>query len=324
MSLSHKKIVYMGTPDFAVEPLRRLIDGGYEVVGVVTTPDREAGRGRNISMSAVKKYAVEARLLVLQPESLKDDTFLASLRNLSPDIIVVVAFRMLPRVVWSMPPCGTFNLHASLLPDYRGAAPINRSLMNGDTVTGVTTFMLDAKIDTGEVILQRKVDIEPDDCAGTLHDKLMCAGADLVVETVDMIEQGRLVTRKQSEASDPMRKEAPKIFKETCMIDWSATARQIHNHVRGLSPYPGAWSPLGDIAGKGNTFKIFVTRPIEKKHDYPCGTLLSNMKDSLWVAVSDGFIAIEQLQLSGKRRVTVAEYIRGAHLQGKVIVTDEI
>lgn len=324
MTVSHKKIVYMGTPDFAVEPLRRLIDGGYDVVGVVTTPDKEAGRGRNISMSAVKKYAIEAQLPVLQPVSLKDEEFLSALRGWAPDMIVVVAFRMLPRVVWSMPPCGTFNLHASLLPYYRGAAPINRALMNGDTVTGVTTFMLDAKIDTGEVILQRKVDIAPDDCAGTLHDKLMYAGADLVVETVDMIEQDRLVTGKQPEANDPLRKDAPKIFKDTCMIDWSGTARQIHNHVRGLSPYPGAWSPLGDIAGRGNTFKIFATRPIEKEHSYACGTLLSDMKNNLWVAVYDGFIAIDRLQVSGKRCVTTAEYIRGAHLHGKVIETDKI
>ncbi len=309
----------MGTPDFAVEPLSRLVDGGYDVVGVVTVPDKEAGRGRNITESAVKRYAKEKGLPILQPERLKDENFLASLRAMNPDIIVVVAFRMLPEAVWSMPPCGTFNLHASLLPLYRGAAPINRAVMNGDTVTGVTTFMLDRQIDTGRIIMQRSVEIAPDDCAGTLHDKLMTAGADLVVETVDMIEQGRVVTRPQEESDDVLRKEAPKIFKETCLIDWNDTVKHINDHIRGLSPYPAAWSPLGSIAGEGNTFKIFRATIVEREHDYTCGTVLSDMKERLWVAAVDGFIAIEELQQSGKKRVSAADYLRGAHIEGKVV-----
>ncbi len=317
--MKHKRIVYMGTPDFAVAPLARLVDGGYDVVGVVTPPDKGAGRGRNITECAVKRYAKSMGLPVLQPERLKDETFLASLRDLNPDIIVVVAFRMLPEAVWSMPSCGTFNLHASLLPLYRGAAPINRAIMNGDTVTGVTTFMLDKHIDTGSIILQRRVEIAPDDCAGTLHDKLMAAGADLVVETVDMIEEGSVVTRPQDDAEDPLRKEAPKIFKETCLIDWNDNVKHINDHIRGLSPYPAAWSPLGAIAGDGNTFKIFGATPVERAHDYPCGTVLSDMKERLWVAAADGFIAIEELQQSGKKRVSVSEYLRGAHLDGKVV-----
>ncbi|MDE6482820.1 MAG: methionyl-tRNA formyltransferase [Rikenellaceae bacterium] len=317
--MKHKRIVYMGTPDFAVEPLSRLVDGGYDVVGVVTVPDKEAGRGRNITESAVKRYAKEKGLPILQPERLKDENFLASLRAMNPDIIVVVAFRMLPEAVWSMPPCGTFNLHASLLPLYRGAAPINRAVMNGDTVTGVTTFMLDRQIDTGRIIMQRSVEIAPDDCAGTLHDKLMTAGADLVVETVDMIEQGRVVTRPQEESDDVLRKEAPKIFKETCLIDWNDTVKHINDHIRGLSPYPAAWSPLGSIAGEGNTFKIFRATIVEREHDYTCGTVLSDMKERLWVAAVDGFIAIEELQQSGKKRVSAADYLRGAHIEGKVV-----
>lgn len=317
--MKHKRIVYMGTPDFAVEPLSRLVDGGYDVVGVVTVPDKEAGRGRNITESAVKRYAKEKGLPILQPERLKDENFLASLRAMNPDIIVVVAFRMLPEAVWSMPPCGTFNLHASLLPLYRGAAPINRAVMNGDTVTGVTTFMLDRQIDTGRIIMQRSVEIAPDDCAGTLHDKLMTAGADLVVETVDMIEQGRVVTRPQEESDDVLRKEAPKIFKETCLIDWNDTVKHINDHIRGLSPYPAAWSPLGSIAGEGNTFKIFRATIVEREHDYTCGTVLSDMKERLWVAAADGFIAIEELQQSGKKRVSAADYLRGAHIEDKVV-----
>lgn len=316
--MKHKRIVYMGTPDFAVAPLSRLVDGGYDVVGVVTVPDKGAGRGRNMTESAVKRYAVKKGLPVLQPERLKDETFLASLRAMGPEVIVVVAFRMLPEAVWAMPPCGTFNLHASLLPLYRGAAPINRAIMNGDTVTGVTTFMLDRQIDTGRIIMQRRVDIAPDDCAGTLHDKLMAAGADLVVETVDMIEGGSVVTVPQEEAHDPLRKEAPKIFKETCLIDWNDTVRHINDHIRGLSPYPAAWSPLASIAGEGNTFKIFKATPVERAHDYPCGTVLSDMKERLWVAAADGFVAIEELQQSGKKRVSVADYLRGAHIEGKV------
>jgi len=317
--MKHKRIVYMGTPDFAVAPLSRLVDGGYDVAGVVTVPDKEAGRGRNITESAVKRYAAAKGLPVLQPERLKDGIFLASLRELDPEIIVVVAFRMLPEAVWSMPSCGTFNLHASLLPLYRGAAPINRAIMNGDTVTGVTTFMLDRHIDTGNIILQRRVEIAPDDCAGTLHDKLMAVGADLVVETVDMIEEGSVVTRPQDDAGDPLRKDAPKIFKETCLIDWNDTVKHINDHIRGLSPYPAAWSPLGAMAGDSNTFKIFRATPVESAHDYPCGTVLSDMKERLWVAAADGFIAIEELQQSGKKCVSVSGYPRGAHLDGKVV-----
>lgn len=319
MVMKNKRIVYMGTPDFAVMPLSRLVDGGYNVVGVVTVPDKEAGRGRNVTESAVKRYAKDKGLPVLQPERLKDETFLASLREMNPDIIVVVAFRMLPEAVWSMPSCGTFNLHASLLPLYRGAAPINRAIMNGDTVTGVTTFMLDKQIDTGRIIMQRRVEIEPDDCAGTLHDKLMVTGADLVIETVDMIEEGGVVTRPQEEVDDLLRKEAPKIFKDTCLIDWNDTVKHINDHIRGLSPYPAAWSPLGSIAGEGNTFKIFRATPVVRAHDYPCGTVLSDMKERLWVAAADGFVAIEELQQSGKKRVSVSEYLRGARLDGKAV-----
>lgn len=317
--MNHKRIVYMGTPDFAVLPLQKLLEGGYDIVGVVTATDKEAGRGRNITQSAVKKYACQQGLKVLQPEKLGSEDFLKELKELRPDIIVVVAFRMLPESVWSMPTIGTFNLHASLLPRYRGAAPINRAIMNGDTYSGVTTFMLDKHMDTGEIIMSERVEITPDDCAGTLHDKLMETGAELVVKTVDMMESGELKTRKQEEIDDPTKAAAPKIFKETCLIDWNKDCEQINNLVRGLSPYPAAWSPLNDMAGVGTTFKIFKVKPIIEKHNHPVGTILSDLKKRLLVAVGDGFIEIEELQQSGKKRVRTEEYLRGAHIEDKIV-----
>lgn len=305
------RIIYMGTPDFAVYPLKRLVDGGYNVVGVVTMPDKPAGRGQKLSESAVKKYASEKGLNILQPEKLKDEAFIQSLKALNADLGIVVAFKMLPEVVWSMPRMGTFNLHGSLLPDYRGAAPINWAIINGDTVTGVTTFMLDHKIDTGEVIDFKQIDILPEDNAGTIHDKLMFAGGDLVIESVDKIIEGRLETQSQSEFKECKKRPAPKIFKDDCKISWSNKCNEIHNLVRGLSPYPAAWMDFGNAYGNDVSMKIFKTKVEIVSHSVENGTVECDGKNYLKIAVSDGFIHIQDCQLSGKKRMDIKSLLRG-------------
>lgn len=306
------RIVYMGTPDFAVEPLRKLVEGGYNVVGVVTMPDKPVGRHQNeLSSSPVKRYAVAHGLKVLQPEKLKDVTFLEVLRELRADVQVVVAFRMLPEVVWSMPPLGTFNLHAALLPQYRGAAPINWAIINGDTETGITTFFLDSKIDTGSIIQRVSVPILDTDNAGDVHDKLMHLGSDLVLETIDNLLADNVHPVPQSEFSseEPLRP-APKIFKETCRIDWSGGVKRVYDFVRGLSPYPAAWTEL--IADdKKSVLKIYAaSKEFCAPAEHP-GTVVTDGKNYLKVVLVDGYLKLEQVQIAGKKRMEVTDFLRG-------------
>ncbi|WP_131752176.1 methionyl-tRNA formyltransferase [Bacteroides heparinolyticus] len=309
------RIVYMGTPDFAVEALRCLVEGGYNVVGVVTMPDKPAGRGHKIQYSPVKQYALEHGLPLLQPEKLKDEGFVEALRSWKADLQIVVAFRMLPEVVWNMPRLGTFNLHASLLPQYRGAAPINWAVINGDTETGITTFFLKHEIDTGEVIQQVRVPIADTDDVGIIHDKLMLLGGRLVTETVDAILDGTVRTIPQEEmAVVGELRPALKIFKETCRIDWNRPVKRIYDFVRGLSPYPAAWTELHRPDGEAVAVKVFETEKIETRHTLSPGTLLTDGKTYIRVAATDGFIGIRSLQLPGKKRLGTDELLRGFRL----------
>lgn len=305
---SNLRIVYMGTPEFAVEPLRRLLDAGCNVVGVVTMPDKPQGRGYKLQPSAVKQFAVERGLPVLQPEKLKDEGFLQQLRDLRADLQIVVAFRMLPEVVWNMPPKGTFNLHASLLPQYRGAAPINWAIINGETKTGVTTFFLKHEIDTGDIILQREVAIDGNDDAGSLHDKLMGLGAQAVVDTVELIETGNVSLQKQDESVD--LKPAPKIFKSDCRIDFDQSSENVRNFVRGLSPYPAAFTEIEDEKGNVHTLKVFSCEIANADAATP-GTLSSDGKTYLSFATRDGAVSVKRVQLSGKKPMDITDFLRG-------------
>lgn len=308
----------MGTPDFAVEPLRRLVDGGYQVVGVITMPDKPAGRGHKIQYSPVKQYALEHHLPLLQPEKLKDETFVQALRDWKADLQIVVAFRMLPEVVWNMPRLGTFNLHASLLPQYRGAAPINWAVINGDTETGITTFFLKHEIDTGEVIQQERVSIADTDNVEVVHDKLMRLGADLVVETVDAILNGmvKAIPQDQMAVVGELRP-APKIFKETCRIDWNQPVKRIYDFIRGLSPHPSAWSELITPEGEAVVMKIFESEKVNEVHQLTPGSISTDGKTYLKVAVPDGYLRILSLQLPGKKRLKTDELLRGFHLNNE-------
>ena len=307
------RIVYMGTPDFAVESLRALVEGGYNVVGVITMPDKPAGRGMKLQYSPVKQYALEVGIPLLQPEKLKNEEFLSELKAWNADLQIVVAFRMLPEVVWDMPRYGTFNLHASLLPQYRGAAPINWAVINGDKETGITTFFLQHEIDTGNVIKQEKVTIEDTDNAGIVHDKLMILGARLVCETVDQVLKGDLTAIPQdvmAQKAGELRA-APKIFKDTCRIDWKQNTDQIYNLIRGMAPYPAAWTELVEEDGKRTMVKIYETAKEHVGSGLPIGTLSSDGKSFLHVATSDGSIKILSLQIAGKKRMSVDEFLRG-------------
>lgn len=308
------RIVYMGTPDFAVEPLRKLVEGGYNVVGVITMPDKPIGRHQTeLSASPVKQYAVEHGLKVLQPAKLKDPDFIEELRSLQADLQIVVAFRMLPEVVWAMPRLGTFNLHAALLPQYRGAAPINWAIINGDTQTGITTFFLDHDIDTGSVIQRVPVPILDTDNAEDVHDKLMYLGSDLVVETVDNILADRVHPIPQEElVSDEPLRPAPKIFKETCRIDWSLGVKRTYDFIRGLSPYPAAWTELL-VNGKKSVLKVYATTKEFTTSSESVGTVLTDGKTYLKVALTDGYLHLQTLQLAGKKRMEVADFLRGFH-----------
>ena len=318
------RIVYMGTPEFAVESLKRLVEGGYNVVAVVTMPDKPMGRhGSVLQASPVKQYAVSQGLKVLQPEKLKDEAFVEELRNLQADLQIVVAFRMLPEVVWNMPPMGTFNLHASLLPQYRGAAPINWAVMNGDTETGITTFFLKHEIDTGEVIQQVKVPIADTDNVEVVYDKLMMLGGDLVLETVDAIINGTVKSIPQEEmfASEAELRPAPKIFKETCRIDWNKGVKGVYDHVRGLSPYPAAWTELCAEEGKPQVLKIYETEKIFAEHHLPVGTVDTDQKTYFRIAVKDGFVNLLSLQLAGKKRMEVGDFLRGyRHVEDSKVI----
>ncbi len=322
------RIVYMGTPEFAVESLRSLVEGEYNVVGVITMPDKPVGRHMGVlQASPVKQYATEHGIKVLQPEKLKDPEFIEELRALHADLQIVVAFRMLPEIVWSMPRLGTFNLHASLLPQYRGAAPINWAVINGDTETGITTFFLQHEIDTGDIIQQVHVPISDTDNVGNVHDRLMLLGGKLVTETVDNILAGtvhpipqeQLINHQQSPIPSSLRP-APKIFRETCQINWNQPSKAIYDFIRGLSPYPAAWTtllPPESGTGSGTILKIYQTEKITdapKEGIHP-GTLLSDSKNYLHVATSDGFLSLKVLQLAGKKRMSVQDFLRGFHFQ---------
>lgn len=302
----------MGTPEFAVAPLRALVEAGYNIVAVVTVPDKPAGRGLRVQESEVKRYASEAGLPLLQPVKLKDEEFLANLHNLDADLGIVVAFRMLPEAVWSMPRLGTFNLHASLLPQYRGAAPINWAVMNGETRTGVTTFMLNDRIDEGSILQQSETIIAPEDNVGTLYGRLMDIGAGLVLSTVEGLADGSLKPRPQPDLPASELKPAPKIFKETCRIDFSRSGSDIANHIRGLSPYPAAWGSMA--GGNGNQIDMkffaadFVPAPVGANSP---GTIESDGRDYLRVWCADGYISILELQPAGKKRMTVPDFLRG-------------
>ena len=300
-------IIFMGTPEFAVTSLKTLLDKGYNVKAVVTTPDKPAGRGKNIQFSDVKKFALEHNLPILQPEKLKSPEFLAQLKDINADLFVVVAFRMLPKEVWAMPKRGTINLHAALLPDYRGAAPINHAIINGETETGITTFYIDEQIDTGKIIMQERCAIEPEDNIGTLYDKLMYIGAEAVCKTVDIIAEGDVNAIEQDSIRTEGLHPAPKITKEFCQINWNAKAVDIHNLIRGLSPYPAAWCYLKDEI----TAKIFTSSYSIEKHDLAAGTFVSDNKSFLKVATQDGFVSILELQMQGKKRMAIRDFLNG-------------
>ena len=301
------KIVFMGTPDFAVASLTALYEAGYDIAGVVTAADKPAGRGQKLQESAVKKYAVEKGLKILQPLKLKDPEFIEELKALNADLQVVVAFRMLPEMVWNMPSKGTINLHASLLPDYRGAAPINHAIINGETESGVTTFFLKHEIDTGDVIFSAKVDIAEDDTAGDLHDHLMATGAELLLKTVKAIADDNYQEQPQIAAEE--LKHAPKIFKEFCKIDWNQPVKKVYNLIRGLSPYPTAFTELNE-----KTIKVFKAAYEETEPGIAAGGFLTDGKTFLKFAAKDGFIQLLDVQYEGKKRMLVDEFLRGMRL----------
>lgn len=315
MKKEELRIVFMGTPDFAVESLRCLVEGGYNVVGVVTMPDKAVGRHQSErTASPVKQYAAAQGLPVLQPEKLKDPAFLDELRALRADLQIVVAFRMLPEAVWAMPRLGTFNLHASLLPQYRGAAPINWAVINGETETGVTTFFLRHAIDTGDIIRQVRTPIADTDTAGDVHDRLMHIGGRLVVETVDSILDGTATSVPQSSVDAPAELQpAPKIFKDTCRIDWSRGVKAVYDFVRGLSPYPAAWTELHN-GEKALTLKIFATEKHFCTPSSAVGEVECDGQELFKIATTDGYLTVTELQLAGKRRMNVKDFLRGFHV----------
>lgn len=310
MNAKDLRIVFMGTPEFAVPSLKALVEGGYNVVAVVTTPDKPAGRGRQLHESDVKIAARELGLPILQPEKLRDEEFVAAMEALKPDLGIVIAFRMLPEVIWAMPRLGTFNLHASLLPEYRGAAPINWAIINGEKETGVTTFLLNHEIDKGAIIGQLREEIMPEDTIGMLYDRLMHKGVGLVLETVEKLAAGDIRPIEQQHIDESTLKPAPKIFKEDCLVDWSKSGRRIVDFVRGLSPYPAAWSRLVRD-GEELTVKIFRTSFQEAAHGEPIGTIRTDWREELEVACSDGWIRIHELQVAGKRRMTTHDLLLG-------------
>lgn len=308
------RIVFMGTPDFAVESLKILVENNYNVVGVITMPDKPSGRGHKLQFSAVKQYAIEKNLNILQPEKLKDESFLEALKALHADVQVVVAFRMLPEVVWNMPRLGTFNLHASLLPQYRGAAPINWAIINGEKETGATTFFLTHEIDTGKIILQEKISISETDDAGSVHDKLMLIGAEMVRKTIDLLILGETDAIDQSQFIHPETelKAAPKIFKDTCKIDFNKSVDDSYNFIRGLSPYPTAWAELQFPNQQEPTLlKIYETEKEYIQHNNQPGTLITDGKKFAKIALQDGYLRLKSVQAPAKKRMDIGELLRG-------------
>ncbi len=308
------RIVFMGTPDFAVPTLRSIHEAGYDVAAVVTAPDKPAGRGLQLHSSPVKDYAISQNIPVLQPIKLKDPAFLEELKSFNANIQVVVAFRMLPDVVWQMPDLGTFNLHASLLPDYRGAAPINWAVINGEKETGITTFFLKHEIDTGDIIFQEKIPIGPDENTGSVHDRLMMAGAGLVLKTLKAIEENNIKPIPQ--IIDHDSKPAPKLFKENCRIDWKdKNLDDLHNFIRGLSPYPTAWTTLD-----GKVLKIYKTEKEAAANDKATGSIITDQKTYLRIATNGGYLQLLELQLEGRKRIGVEEFLRGSAVKGKEVI----
>ena len=312
------KIIFMGTPDFAVESLKVLYENGFNIVGVITAPDKPAGRGKKIQMSAVKKYALENNLRLLQPTNLKNALFLSQLTDIQADLQIVVAFRMLPEAVWAMPKYGTINLHASLLPQYRGAAPINHAIINGETKTGVTTFFIEKEIDTGNIIFQEEVPVLPDENAGQLHDKLMITGGKLIKKTVEIVINKEISAVSQNKliSNAGEIKPAPKIFKDDCKINWYNNTEIVYNFIRGLSPYPAAWTEIADKNGKHFTLKIYKTEKISETHSHNPGMLISDNKNYLKIASSDAYLNIKELQLQGKKRMSVKDLLNGFDVSG--------
>jgi methionyl-tRNA formyltransferase len=300
------RIVFMGTPDFAVATLDAILKANFNVVGVITAPDKPAGRGQKIQQSAVKKYALQKGLNILQPTNLKNEDFLKELEILKANLQIVVAFRMLPTIIWKMPEYGTFNLHASLLPNYRGAAPINWAIINGETKTGVSTFFIDEKIDTGNIILQEEISISEDETVGELHDKLMTIGSELVVKTLKLISENTIVTTKQPEIEEKL---APKIFTETCKINWNASVNSIYNLIRGLNPYPTAWTTLINN-NEEIKVKLFDVKKEVIQHSFTNGFILTS-KNELKIAAKDGFIIVKSLQLAGKKKMDIKSLLNG-------------
>lgn len=310
------RIIYFGTPEFAASQLEAILAAGYEVAAVVTMPDKPAGRGRKIQYSEVKKVALEHNLPLLQPEKLKDPMFLEALAAYKANLFIVVAFRMLPAVVWQMPEYGTFNLHASLLPQYRGAAPINFAIINGETETGLTTFFLNEEIDKGAVIMRERVVIRPDETAGELHDELMLLGNQVVVETIRKIEQGEACGIEQAQMEQGELKTAPKISKEFCRIDWNQDLQSVYNHIRGLSPYPAAHTLLVSNGGEQIEMKVFVSEKEFCQTNVEAGTVVTDNKKFLKVALRDGFLHLTEIQQAGKKRMGIADFLRGTQLLG--------
>ena len=305
------RIVFMGTPEIAVFSLSKINESKHDVVAVVTVPDKPSGRGRKIKPSAVKQFAIDKKIRILQPEKLKNSDFINELKNLNADLYIVLAFRMLPKVVWSLPKKGTINLHASLLPNYRGAAPINWAIINGEKITGVTTFFIDEKIDTGKIIKQKEIPILQTDNAGTLHDKIMRQGADLVLETIDLVENDKfdIVAQEKLIDSKIELKSAPKIFKNDCEINWDTDIEQIFNFIRGLNPYPGAWTTV--LKGENEYFmKIFDVNFILEEHNFEYNSIILE-KENFKIACKNGFLIVETLQFQGKKRMKTGDFLRG-------------
>ncbi len=307
------RILFMGTPEIAVSSLNALIKDGQDIIGVVTAPDKPAGRGRQVRSPAVKQLALQKGLNVLQPEKLKDPPFLGELKSLDPGLIVVVAFRLLPEEVWGLPPRGTINLHASLLPNYRGAAPIHRVIMNGETHTGVSTFFIEKDIDTGKIIMQESLPIGPDEDAGSLHDRIAEAGAKLLVKTVRSIQKGNPPQINQSELIKPgeVLKTAPKISKEDCQINWRKSVRMIYDQIRGLSPFPGAWTKIVSPEGVEKIIKVYRAEKLERGSVFPACTLVTDGKSRFEVVCRNGLLNIKELQLEGKTKMSVEDFLRG-------------
>lgn len=321
MNCKNLKIVYMGTPEFAAKILKTLVEEGFNIAGVVTAPDKPSGRGQKLTEPEVKKYAQSLNLKILQPEKLKDPGFITELEQLQADVQVVVAFRMLPEIVWQMPKLGTFNLHASLLPQYRGAAPINWAIINGETITGLTTFLIDKEIDTGKILHRTEIEIKPDETAGDLHDKMIPIGASLIMETLESLANGKKDAIPQEILLKEIKdlKPAPKIFKNDCRINWHENGAKIYNHIRGMSPFPCAWTEIGKPGDeKFFGLKIFENEWINSKNTHPVGTISTN-KNEILVSIKDGFIKIKSLQLEGKKRLTAGEFVRGNQIEGFIV-----